>query len=121
MKTLKLVDGDLVFNSNKELEMVSDEEEFMQNIQIILQTSLGEFELDDTIGLDRVNFLTKQFEEELAHYDIVEALMQEDRTEEVSEITFIQDKKNRALSVDLEIKKIDGSSISLEGVEVDAR
>ncbi len=120
MKTLKLVDGDLLFDENGELEMVSGDEEFAQNLGMILKTSLGEFDLDETIGLDRSNILTKGFDEEQARYDIVEALMQEDRVEEVSEITFKQDKENRTLSVDLEIVKADGSTTNVEDVDIDA-
>lgn len=120
MKTLKLVNGDLVFNESGELEMVSDDDEFKQNLEMILKIQLGEFQLDETIGLDRSNILTKQFDEEQAHYDIVEALMQEDRVEEVSEITFNQDKATRTLSVDLTVIKTDGASVSLKGVTPDA-
>jgi len=119
MKGLKLVDGDLVFNENSELEMVSDDEELLQNLEMILKIQLGEFQLDETIGLDRSNILTKQFDEEQAHYDIVEALMQEDRVAEVREIIFTPD-KNRRISVDVTVVKTDGSSVSLEGVTVDA-
>ncbi|MEK3645814.1 DUF2634 domain-containing protein [Aeribacillus sp. FSL M8-0235] len=118
MKTLELVNGDLVFNESGELEMVSDDEELLQNLEMILKIQLGEFQLDETIGLDRSNILTKQFDEEQAHYDIVEALMQEDRVAEVREIIFTPD--NRRISVDVTVVKTDGSSVSLEGVTVDA-
>ncbi|UZH06410.1 DUF2634 domain-containing protein [Heyndrickxia coagulans] len=120
MKGLKLVNGDLVFDENGELEMVSDDDEIVQNLEMILSTQLGEFQLDETIGLDRSNILTKQFDEEQAHYDIVEALMQEDRVAEVREIIFTPDKKNRRISIDVTVVKTDGSSVSLEGVTVDA-
>jgi hypothetical protein len=120
LKTLKLVNGDLVFNDSGELEMVSDDEEFKQNLEMILKIQLGEFQLDETIGLDRSNILTKQFDEKQAHYDIVEALMQEDRVAEVREIIFTPDKKNRRMSVDVTVVKTDGSAVSLEGVTVDA-
>ncbi|MED4933986.1 DUF2634 domain-containing protein [Heyndrickxia coagulans] len=120
MKGLKLVNGDLVFDENGELEMVSDDDEIVQNLEMILSTQLGEFHLDETIGLDRSNILTKQFDEEQAHYDIVEALMQEDRVAEVREIIFTPNKKNRRMSVDVTVVKTDGSAVSLEGVTVDA-
>lgn len=115
---MELVNGDLVFNESGELEMVSDDEELLQNLEMILKIQLGEFQLDETIGLDRSNILTKQFDEEQAHYDIVEALMQEDRVAEVREIIFTPD--NRRISVDVTVVKTDGSSVSLEGVTVDA-
>ncbi|MGG3677481.1 DUF2634 domain-containing protein [Heyndrickxia faecalis] len=120
MKGLKLVNGDLVFDENGELEMVSDDDEIVQNLEMILSTQLGEFQLDETIGLDRSNILTKQFDEEQAHYDIVETLMQEDRVAEVREIIFTPNKKNRRMSVDVTVVKTDGSAVSLEGVTVDA-
>lgn len=120
MKTLKLVDGDLNFDSNKELEMVSDDEEFIQSLEMIIKITLGEFFLDETVGTRKDNMLTKQFDEELAHADLVEALMQEDRVGEVSSVVFTQDKKKRILSVDLELKKTDGLTVTLPGVTVSA-
>lgn len=120
MKGLKLVDGDLVFNENSELEMVSDDEEFKQNLETILKIQLGEFQLDETIGLDRSNILTKQFDEKAAHYDIVEALMQEDRVQEVRDVTFIPDKENRIMTVNVTVLKTDGTTVTVEGVPINA-
>lgn len=120
MKTLKLVDGDLSFDGNNDLEMVSDDEEYVQNLKVIMQTRLGEFDLDETVGLNRENLLTKQFDEEQARYDLIEALMQEDRTDEVSKLIFNQDKLNRKLSIDLEVKKTDGDAVNVEDVNIDA-
>lgn len=120
MKTLKLVDGDLVFDSNKELEMVSDDEEFAQNLRVIFGTRLGEFELDETIGLSRDHLLGKDFDEEQATYDIIEAASQEDRTEEVSKIEFNRDASNRVLNIDLEIKKTDGTTTEISEVDIGA-
>lgn len=120
MKTLKLVDGDLSFDSNGELEMISDDDEFCQSLEMILKISLGEFYLDETIGLRRDNLLTKNFDEELAQADLIEALMQDDRVEEVNNISFTIDKENRALSVDLTVIKTDGSTVNLKGVTINA-
>ncbi|MBL5768235.1 DUF2634 domain-containing protein [Heyndrickxia sporothermodurans] len=119
MKSLKLLNGDLVL-TNGEIELVDGDDELKQNLEVILKTRLGEFFLDENIGLDRTNLLTKQFDEELAHYDIVEALMQEDRVKEVSEISFNLDKYKRILTVNLSVTKIDGTTIELEGVSADA-
>ncbi|MGG1291365.1 DUF2634 domain-containing protein [Bacillus smithii] len=120
MKGLKLVNGDLVFDENGELEMVSDDEEFKQNLEMILKIQLGEFQLDETIGLDRSNILTKQFDEKAAHYDIVEALMQEDRVQEVRDVTFIPDKENRIITVNVTVVKTDGTTVTVEGVAINA-
>lgn len=120
MKTLKLVNGDLVFNESGELEMVSDDDEIAQNLEMILSTQLGEFQLDETIGLDRSNILTKQFDEKQAHYDIVEALMQEDRVQEVRDVTFIPDKENRIMTVNVTVVKTDGTTVTVEGVPINA-
>lgn len=120
MKTLKLVDGDLSFDSNGELEMISDDDEFCQSLEMIVKISLGEFYLDETIGLRRDNLLTKNFDEELAQSDIIEALMQDDRVGEVNNISFTIDKETRTLSVDLTVIKTDGSTVNLEGVAIGA-
>jgi phage baseplate assembly protein W len=120
MNTWKLVDGDISFDENGELQMVSDEEELKQAIEFILSIRLGEFFLDETVGLNRDNLLTKQFDEDLAHADIVAAVMQEDRVDEVSEVTFTLDKATRILSVDLTILSTSGQTVTLEGVNVGA-
>jgi hypothetical protein len=120
MNTWKLVDGDISFDENGELLMVSDEDELKQAIESILSIRLGEFFLDETVGLNRDNLLTKQFDEDLAHADIVTAVMQEDRVDEVSDLSFTLDKATRILSVDLTIVSTSGQTLTLEGVNVGA-
>jgi uncharacterized protein YabN with tetrapyrrole methylase and pyrophosphatase domain len=120
MKNLKLVDGDLSFDSDGSLEMVSDDDELKQSLELILQIQLGEFDLDETVGLDWTNIFTKVFDESLARTDIIEALMQDDRVEEVSDVSFSRDNVTRLLSVDVTVLNTDGSTVNLEGVVLNA-
>lgn len=120
MKSLKLVDGDLSFDSSNNLEMVSGDEEFEQALEMIMQIVLGEFVLDETVGTKRDNLLAKQFDESLARSDLIEALMQENRVEEVTDITFNRDNRTRRLSVDVTVVKTDDTAVSLKGVVINA-
>lgn len=115
MKTLKLVDGDLSF-SDIGLEMVDGKDEIAQSLRIILATRLGEFYLDDTVGLDTSVILTKGFDEGAAHDAIIDALMQDGRVVEVTDISFAV--QGRSLSVDISLMTTDGDPVTIDNVPV---
>lgn len=117
MKGLKLVNGDLVFDSNGELSMIEGLDEIAQSLFIIVQTRLGEFYLDENVGLDQSTILTKQFDEDAAHDAIVEALMEDDRVEEVTDIEFTQ--TGRTLSVSFTVQTTTGDPVTVDNVSVD--
>ncbi|UVW20623.1 DUF2634 domain-containing protein [Bacillus subtilis] len=117
MKTLKLKDGDLCFE-NGELQMVEGDAELAQSVEMILRTSLGEFELDEHVGLDRSNILRKQFDQEEAQYDIINAISQEERIASVESVNFLMDKESRSLAVHVKMTKEDEETIEIEGVDL---
>lgn len=117
MRGLRLVDGDLAFDSNRELSMIDGLDEIAQSLFIIVQTRLGEFYLDENVGLDQSAILTKQFDEDVAHDAIVEALMEDDRVEEVTDIQFIQ--TGRTLSISFSVKTTTGDPVTVDNVSVD--
>lgn len=93
MKTLKVLNGDIVFK-NKELEMISEKEEIKQNIERIISTRLGEWFLNQDFGLNYENITQKNYDEDLVRLDFIEALSLEPRFEELLEFEIIQ-KPNR--------------------------
>ncbi|MFX3616215.1 MAG: DUF2634 domain-containing protein [Sporolactobacillus sp.] len=116
MRGFKLVNGDLSFKNN-ELEMIEGLDEIAQSLFIIVQTRLGEFYLDETVGTDQSALLAKQFDEDAAHDAIVEALMEDDRVEEVADIEFTQ--TGRTLSVSFTVQTTTGDPVTVDNVSVD--
>ncbi|QEO61607.1 DUF2634 domain-containing protein [Bacillus altitudinis] len=118
MKTLKLVNGDFIFKDG-ELEMIDGDEEIAQAVELILKTRLGEFKLDEFLGVERENLLGKNLDEEEAQYDIIEAIAQEERIATVEDIEFQFDRKTRTSRIKLKlIKEEDGQELELGGVDV---
>ncbi|MED4455896.1 DUF2634 domain-containing protein [Metabacillus fastidiosus] len=121
MRTLKVIDGDFVFDEQGELEMVEDQEETEQGMEMLLKIRLDEFMLDETIGLKRDNVLTKRLGENEAYSDILESLMpltEEGFITEISDITFNINKADRSLNVDLTAVRNDGTKVSVKGVDM---
>lgn len=115
MKTLKLVDGDLSF-VNGELAMIDGKEEIAQSLEIAIGTRLGEFFLDENVGLDTSNVLTKPFDENSAHDVLIATLMQDDRVEEVTDISF--SRQGRTLTADISLVTTNGDPVSMSTVVI---
>lgn len=117
MRGLKLVNGDLTFDSGGELSMIEGMDEIAQSLFIIVQTRLGEFYLDETVGTDQSALLAKQFDEDAAHDAIVEALMEDDRVEEITDIELTQ--TGRTLNVSFMVQTTTGDPVTVDNVSVD--
>lgn len=117
MRTLKLLDGDLCFDES-ELQMVEGNEEIAQSVLISLKTRLGEFKLDENVGLDRANVLGKALNIEEARYDIVEAIMQEERITSVDQLEIHDDRTTRTRKVDLKMSINETESLELGEVDL---
>jgi Protein of unknown function (DUF2634) len=111
----KIVDGDLVIE-NGDVVMVEGDEELAQSLQSVFQTRKGEWFLNEGHGLDRSPFLTKKFDEALATDAIAEAAAQEERIQQVENVSF--KREGRSLTVDATFVKPDGQPLQLEGVDV---
>lgn len=119
MKTLKVVDGDVVFDANGNLEMVEGDEEIAQGVKMSLAIQKGEFELDENIGLDtsfRQNKLVKDDEITDSILEALQVMTDQNIIEGADNIVISRDK--RTINVDLDAIKTDGTNINLEGVEL---
>lgn len=114
----KIANGDLVIENN-DFVMAEDDEELIQSVQMVVQTSKGEFFLEPDHGLTRDNVLGKEANQDDAHDDIVEVISQEERIASVDEIVFNDDRKSRVRSISLTLQKETGEAISIEEVELD--
>ncbi|GGC97949.1 DUF2634 domain-containing protein [Enterococcus wangshanyuanii] len=102
--------GDVLFESD--LQLVDGEDELAQSVLLILSIRLGEFFLEDELGLSHENMLAKNFNEEYLSQDIVWAITdQEPRVASVNEVEII--KNNRDLSVRVRMIAADGREIEV--------
>ena len=99
MKAFKIVNGDIVFNSLNDIEMVSGKDEEVQSIDRILTTNTGEWFLNILFGLDYSKVRGKgrtRAEIELA---LLDALSQDERTLDVEFERIDINERNRTLTV----------------------
>lgn len=121
LKTLKFVGGDFVIE-NDELQMVQDDEEIAQDIQTLMSVRLGEFELDENIGLDRSVYEDKTSSDSDVTDSVLEALQpltDQYIIEGADNIVMTKEKQTRKAMIELDIIKTDGSEINLRGVGID--
>lgn len=118
MKDLLLVDGDFVFDG-RDLQLVSGVDEIKQTVANNLRTRKEEFSLDENIGLDRTYLLGKDFDEEIGRADIVEAICQDERVQQVDEIDFTKDSHKRNVAATVSFTALDGTKVSIEQVIID--
>ncbi|MGE7121794.1 hypothetical protein ACQKIC_16380 [Peribacillus sp. NPDC046944] len=116
MKTLKVVDGDFVFDAAGNLEWVKGDEEIVQGVKMNLSVRKGEFELDEWIGLDQSFLGERSPNEEEVIDNILEALqvMTDQGIIEGAEDINVTN-QNGEMDLSLRILKTDGTEINLEG------
>lgn len=121
MKTLKVVNGDFVFDETGQLALVSDDDEIAQAVEMCLSIHKGEFSLDEFIGID-TSFLGEKLSDEEdvleAIIEAIEPLTEEEKIDGVESI----DAKFIGREVHItsfNIIKVDSSdSIEMEGVKI---
>lgn len=116
MKTLKVENGDFVFDSAGNLEWVEGDQEIVQGVKMNLSICKGEFELDEWIGLDQSFLGDKNPNEDEVIDNILEALQvmtDQGIIEGAEEIKL--SKQNGEMDATMRILKTDGTEINLEG------
>jgi hypothetical protein len=94
MQSLRLVDGDLVFEHG-ELALVEGEADQTQCVSITLATNKGEWFLDLEKGIDFNVFLGKNLSEEEMVEELREGIHQNDFIASVENISITQDRSSR--------------------------
>lgn len=116
MKTLKVKNGDLIFDAGGNLEWVEGDGEIVQGVKMNLSIRKGEFELDEWIGLDQSFLGEKNPNEDEVIDNILEALqvMTDQGIIEGAE-NINATNQNGEMDLSLRILKTDGTEINLEG------
>lgn len=121
MQSFKLTaDGDLEFDSRGDLVMVEGDEELAQCCRVAIGTNEGEWFLNPEIGLAFRLFLGKLASEEEMRNELTRALLQEERIENVDDVTFTVDRAARLLTVTFKATGTSGEIIQQEGVTISA-
>lgn len=116
MKTLKIENGDLVFNSQRNLLMVEGHDEEIQSIERLLTTNTGEWFLNIEHGLDYSRLQGKAVSDEQIRLAVLQALAQEGRITEVENIEVRRSDKNRTVAINFRCRMVSGEV--LQGEEV---
>lgn len=119
MMAPKIENGDLVIENN-DFILIDGDEELAQSIKTVLLTQKEEFFLNPEHGLFRENILGKEANQTAATDDIIEAISQEERIESTEEINFTDDRNLRIRDISLTLQKVDGETLTIEEVELDA-
>ncbi|WP_312118188.1 contractile injection system sheath initiator [Brevibacillus reuszeri] len=114
MQSLKLVNGDIVFDENGELIMIEGPEEIAQCAESVLGTNKGEWFLNLDLGIKFKAFLGKDLSEEEMREEIRKGLFQEERIQTVEEICFTADYKSRTMDIYFVATTINGDVITRE-------
>lgn len=96
MRTFEFIDNDWT------LELVESEQEVVQSIEHNLVTRLGEWFLNETVGLERL-YEHKVYDMRLVKLAIVDAIMYDERVKEVTTINTDLNRYTRKLDVYVEI------------------
>ncbi|UED81088.1 DUF2634 domain-containing protein [Lysinibacillus sp. CD3-6] len=112
MKTLALLNGDLLFE-NGDFKLDEGEKEVAQCIGISLGTNLKEWFLNEATGLDFKRVLEKSTKEE-ARAEVMRVLSQEERIREINSIE-IKD-VNRVRKIVFSVTLTDGTFLNEEVV-----
>lgn len=122
LKTLKVSDGgDLCFCEASTMQLVDNEEAVSQAVRSLIGTRLGEFKLDEFIGMDMDFMGEKRVEDDYIFDAILEALQpltDQGIIEGVENADFRRE--NRKLYIEnLIVLMTDGENIVLERIEID--
>ncbi len=97
MKTLKIENGDLAFDSQRNLVIVEGRDEEVQAVERLLTTNTGEWFLNIEHGLDYSKIQGKNVSDEQIRLAAMQALAQEERIAEVQRIDIERSHKDRTV------------------------
>lgn len=122
LKTLKVSGGgDLCFCEASTMQLIDNEEAVSQAVRSLIGTRLGEFKLDEFIGMDMDFMGEKRVEDDYIFDAILEALQpltDQGIIEGVESADFRRE--NRKLYIEnLIVLMTDGENIVLERIEID--
>lgn len=118
MKALKIAGNDLLFD-NYTLQLCSELEQLAQEAKMSYGTVLGEWFLDEEIGMSLESIKTKPMNEVEFKNDALLALYGTSQEIETESIDLKQNTINRELTVEVKLKTVDGEILPITNMEVE--
>lgn len=121
MKTLKIKDGDFVFDETGQLALVSDDEEIAQAVEMCLSIEKGEFILDEFIGMDTTFREDKSADDEDvidAILEAIEPLTEEEKIEGIENIETEMNERTCTVTSCEIVKNDSEDTIEMKGVDL---
>jgi phage baseplate assembly protein W len=107
--------GQFNFDGRNNLVMVSDDDELIQCVGMIISTNTGEWFLNPSFGLDRFNILGKKMDRDRITATITAAIItNEPRVASVDSIELDFSNSQRSLGVTFTFTKQDGTQLTGE-------
>lgn len=116
MISLKIVDNDIVFNDQNELELISGPEEQAQSIERILSTNVSEFFLNADFGFNYALLQQKNVPENYIRLGLIEAITQDARVKTVQDLKIAVNNATRSATIQFKVLLIDGNTVESEVV-----
>lgn len=96
-------------------EFVTDDEELVQSIKLILATNLGELEWNQKFGLSHQDILDNTDNQDYVLKQIEDCLANNlDNFENVKIISIEPETEDRLLNIELEVTMADGSTVNVD-------
>ncbi|HKO43855.1 MAG TPA: hypothetical protein VJU84_11315 [Pyrinomonadaceae bacterium] len=93
-RSLRLIDGDLAF-SNNDFALIVDRDNFIQGLQVMIETPMGSDVFNVSYGFDLLNSISApksiSLIKDLIRLNIVKSLSTDNRVREIKEVVFSDD------------------------------
>ena len=103
MKTFLIKNNDLMFDNQGELIMIDGGLEESQSIERLLTANVNEFFLEITHGFDYSVLQTKQHDNNLIRLGLIDAITQDARVDNITNLVINLNNATRVLNVDFKI------------------
>ncbi|MBK5244284.1 MAG: DUF2634 domain-containing protein [Eubacteriaceae bacterium] len=114
MKTFLIKDNDLVFDNQGDLMMVEGDQEQIQGVERLLTANVNEFFLEITHGFDYSLLKTKQPDSNLIRLGLIDAITQDTKVDNISNLIINLDNATRKLTVNFKILLVSGNTVESE-------
>ena len=114
MRGFKLTQaGDVAIKNNK-IEMIADDELSRQSIQYLLSTNKGEWFYNEEEGINFMNLLGKNVEDDTVKSEILDGLLQIDNTFVITDFSTERNAETRKLDVKFTASTADEKTVTVD-------
>ncbi|MEK5110996.1 hypothetical protein [Bacillus sp. FSL R5-0677] len=106
--------NDIELDMQNGFKMVEGSDELVQAVAVAFKTAKGSWFLNPKHGFDRTTVQAKEYDESLVTNALFETALQDERVENIQDITFDYKKEHRKLSVDFKFTEKETGAV-LEG------